>query len=83
MHYLDNKVFDIIDARCNREVQYCVCWLVEIVKIFIPLSVAHRLLKPQRFLEQSPSVRQLSFLECTFTASFMMDDICYILALFY
>ena len=20
MHYLDNKVFDIIDARCNREV---------------------------------------------------------------
>ena len=21
MHYLDNKVFDIIDARCNHEVQ--------------------------------------------------------------
>jgi len=22
MHYLDNKVFDIIDARCNHEISF-------------------------------------------------------------
>jgi len=26
VHYLDNKVFDIIDAQCNHEHYKCVGW---------------------------------------------------------
>jgi len=35
---------------CLSIIQFCVCFLVETVQMFFPLSVAHRAFKPQRFL---------------------------------
>jgi len=41
VHYLENKVLDIVDARCNHEVHYLMRFYIEIISSIITKKYIH------------------------------------------